>query len=476
MSLIRAKQIKSNNVGDLLHGNGTGFGLLSIGTSGQVLTVVGGDTVWMSPTVPDAFVYRGTVDAGANLLPQVGTPVTGDYYSVYASSGTQNFNGTWDANSSAPFIGATFKPGDAIVFNGTTWDKFDNNDPTVIGTTDEITVSYDPLAEQYTVGMSPTYAGSTSITTLGTISTGNWQATLIARQFGGTGSDTSSIGANRILYATSTTTTGGIVAPTMAGTSLQWNGSAFVWVSLAANAYSFINGDSGTSTAVGSDTLAILGGLGLTTIAADGSPDSLTINTDIATGSVLVNNVGTGSAQLGIRGATSGTILQAKGSSTEAAFTSYTLPATVGTTGKFLVSDGTNFINSSFTFPSTLTAPGALVVNTNGVISNVNATTAGQVLQYNGSTVGFSALSYSNLTGTPTDSEDEFVVVTPAANLTVTGFFSHTPIMASISVFFNGLRLKNSGWSVSGMDLTLVDSVNGYTTDVGDELAAIYQY
>lgn len=476
MSLIRAKQIKSNNIGDLLHGNGTGFDLLSIGTGGQVLTVVAGDTVWMSPTVPDAFVYRGTVDAGANLLPQVGTPVTGDYYSVYVSTGTQDFNGTWDANSSPPFIGATFKAGDAIVFNGTKWDKFDNNDPSVIGTTNEIDVTYDPLAEQYTVSMSPTYAGSTSITTLGTVSTGNWQATIIARQFGGTGSDTSSFGANRILFATSTTTTGAIVAPTASGTFLQWNGSAFVWVSVASNSYATINGDSGTSTAVGEDTLAILGGLGLVTVAANGSPDNLTINTDIAASSVLFNNVGTGSAQLGIRGSVSGTILQAKGSSTEAAFTTYTLPTTVGTTGKFLVSDGTNYVNSSFTFPATLTAPGALVINTNGVITVENATTAGQVLTYNGSNVVFDNLSYADLTGTPTNAEDEYIVVTPAANLTVTGFFSNTPLAGSISVFFNGLRLKNSGWSVSGMDLTLVDSVNGYTTDIGDELAAIYQY
>jgi hypothetical protein len=477
MSQIRAKQILSNATGDLLVGSSSNFQLLPIGTSGQVLTVAGGTASWTSPTVPDAFIYQGTVNAANSLLPQVSpTPQTGYYYAVTATGGTDNFNGTWDANSSAPFVGATFLPGDAIVFNGTTWDKFENNNAVVVGTTDEIAVAFDQIANTYTVSMDPSYAGQSSITTLGTISSGTWQGTLVARQFGGTGSDTSAIGANRILYATGTSTTGGIVAPSSSGTFLQWNGTAFVWTSSTANAYAFVDGNSGSAAASGEDTISILGNLGVTTVAADGSPDSLTISTSIATGSALVNNVGTGSNQLGIRGTTSGTLLQAKGTSTEAAWTSFTLPTSVGASGTFLQSNGTNLINSTLVLPLTATAPGALVVNANNTVTDTLATTSGQVLFYDGTSVSFAALDYSDLTGTPTWFSDETVVATGGANLTITGFFSNTPIAASVIIFFNGLRLQDNGYTISGLDLTLVDSVNGYSAETSDQITANYQY
>jgi len=477
MSQIRAKQILSNHTGDLLVGNNTNFGILGIGTLGQVLTVAGGTAVWASPTVPDAFIYEGTVNAANALLPQVSaTPQAGYYYAVTATGNTENFAGTWNASSSAPFIGATFLPGDAIVFNGTTWDKFENNNSVVAGTANQIDVTYNSLNNTYTIGMDPGYAGSTSITTLGTISTGTWQGGIIARQFGGTGSDTSSIGANRILFATGTTTTSGIVAPTSAGTFLEWNGTAFVWATANTNAFATVNGNTGTVVASGEDTLSILGTLGISTAAASGSPDTLTISTSIASGSALVNNVGTGSVQLGIRGATAGTLLQATGSSTEATWTTFTLPSTPGAAGTFLQSNGTNLVTSTLVLPTSATAPSALVVNTNNTVTAAGATTAGQVLTYNGTTVGFGTLSYSNLSGTPTWANDETIVATPAANLTITGFFSHTPIAASIIIFFNGLRLQNTGWTISGTSLSLVDSVNGYTTDVGDQITANYQF
>lgn len=477
MSQIRAKQILSHATGDLLVGNNTNFGILSLGASGQVLTVSGGNAVWASPSVPDAFVYRGTVNAANALLPQVAaTPAAGDYYSVTATGNTENFAGTWDANASAPFVGATFLPGDAIVFNGTKWDKFENNNAGVLGTTGEIDVAFDAIANTYTVSIDGSYVGQSSITTLGTISTGTWQGTPVGRQFGGTGSDTSSLTANQILVATSTTTTGGIPAPTSAGTFLEWNGSAFTWVAATNDTFSTITGDTGSVTASGATTIDFAGGLGISTAAASGSPDTLTINTSIAASSALYNNVGVGSTQLGIRGANAGTILQATGLSTEAAWSTFTLPSTVGAAGTFLQSNGTNLVTSSLVLPTSASAPGALVVNSSNTVTDAAATSAGQVLMYNGTTVGFGTLAYSDLSGTPTSANNEFVVVTPAANLTIPGFFSNAPIAGSVIVFFNGLRLRASGYTVSGVDLTLVDSVNGYTTDISDVISSEYQY
>lgn len=107
--------------------------------------------LWVNTTTDDAFIcvddstgaaiwslvnsdfrnmnYNGTVDAsntGTNINTLTATAQTGDWYLVATTGGTENFNGTWDANASAPFVGATFQPGDAILFNGTTWDKIDN--------------------------------------------------------------------------------------------------------------------------------------------------------------------------------------------------------------------------------------------------------------------------------------------------------------------------------------------------------------
>jgi hypothetical protein len=577
MSQIRAKQIRSNNLGDLLVGNSTNnFEIIGIGSTGEVLTVNGGTATWALPAVPSAFVYRGTVNAADPLLPQVSsfnaslavqdvtytavasgtggnnisityttggtagsevvtvvgnaisvqiqsgastaadiaaaiaasapaaalvttvanTPAAfetapfsttylaggrvleaGDFYVVIATGNTENFAGTWDANSAPPYVGSVFLSGDDIVFNGTKWDKFDNNQPVVAGTAGEISVSYAPLTETYTVSIDTSYTGQSTITTVGTITSGAWNGTPIPRQFGGTGNDTTSLAANQIFVASTSTTTTGIVAPTVSGTFLEWNGSTFVWAAATNDAFSTIAGNSGSVTASGPTTINIVGDLGITTVAAAGSPDTLTIGTSITSGSALVNNVGVGSNQLGIRGATAGTLLQATGLSTEADWTTFTLPTSVGSAGTILISDGTNIITSTLTLPNTVTAPSALVANTNNTVTAAPASSAGQVLMYNGSTVGFGTLAYSDLSGTPQFGSDEFIIVTPTANQVMTNFFSHTPLAGSVVVFFNGLRLQNTGWSISaGTTLTLADSVNGYSTDANDQITANYSF
>lgn len=59
---------------------------------------------------------------------------------------------------------------------------------TIAGTADKITVTDgDGVAGNPTLTVSATYAGQASITTLGTVGTGTWNATAIAGQYGGTG-------------------------------------------------------------------------------------------------------------------------------------------------------------------------------------------------------------------------------------------------------------------------------------------------
>ena len=47
-----------------------------------------------------------------------------------------------------------------------------------------------------------------------------------------------------------------------------------------------------------------------------------------------------------------GKVLQAQGVGTVSAFSTATYPATAGTSGKVLVSDGTNIVSSTPTFPN----------------------------------------------------------------------------------------------------------------------------
>ena len=61
------------------------------------------------------------------------------------------------------------------------------------------------------------------------------------------------------------------------------------------------------------------------------------------------------------------------------------------------------------------------------------------------------------------------------ANEAFVAFFTTTPTDdAGITVFFNGLALRTSGWSRAGTGLTMVDAVNGYPTESGDIISARY--
>jgi hypothetical protein len=85
----------------------------------------------------------------------------------------------------------------------------------VIGTTDRISVN---AASPYNVDIASTYAGQSTIITLGTITTGVWEGTKIAANHGGTGHDTYSKG--DILYAD--TTSNNTLAKLTAGSDYQF--------------------------------------------------------------------------------------------------------------------------------------------------------------------------------------------------------------------------------------------------------------
>jgi len=90
--------------------------------------------------------------------------------------------------------------------DGATWNTIETSGTgvtSVTGTTNVITVS--PTSGNCVVNISPSYVGQTSLTTLGTISTGTWQGSLINPTYGGTGVNN---GANTLTLAGSLATSG----------------------------------------------------------------------------------------------------------------------------------------------------------------------------------------------------------------------------------------------------------------------------
>ncbi len=130
-----------------------------------------------------AIVYRGVADASAanvNAATGTSTHATGDRYRVSVGG--------------ASAFGFQLNAGDFVTYNGTTWDKTDNTDPSVTGAAGRVAVTATGDTS-YAVDIDAAYAGQTSITTVGTIATGTWNGTAVDLAHGGTNSNLSALAA-----------------------------------------------------------------------------------------------------------------------------------------------------------------------------------------------------------------------------------------------------------------------------------------
>ena len=129
--------------------------------------------------------------------------------SVFVNEGTNYGTSSWVQTNHylASFSGQTW-----VQFNGASQIVADGgltkvgNTLAVGGTTDRIKINTD------SVDISENYVGQTSITTLGTIGTGTWNATTIAANKGGTGQSSYAVG--DLLYADTTSTLNKLTAGT----------------------------------------------------------------------------------------------------------------------------------------------------------------------------------------------------------------------------------------------------------------------
>lgn len=146
--------------------------------------------------VPASGAWSRSTDADENA-----EVVSGMF--VFVSEGTVNSNSGWILATSNPIVvgttGLTFEQfsGAGQIEAGSGLTK-SGNTLHVGGTSNRITVNAD------TVDIAATYVGQTSITTLGTITTGTWSATAIAVNKGGTGLTSYTVG--DLLYASGAAT------------------------------------------------------------------------------------------------------------------------------------------------------------------------------------------------------------------------------------------------------------------------------
>jgi hypothetical protein len=175
---------------------------LAAGSNGQVLSIVGGVPQWQTITGTGT-VTSVALSGGTTGLSVSGSPIT--------TSGTITLSGTLVAANGGTGQ-SSYTTGDILYASGATalsklsvgsdgdvltlaagvptWAAPSGGGTgtvtSVSGTSNRITITGTPTVAPV-VDIAATYVGQASITTLGTIATGTWQATAIGTTYGGTG-------------------------------------------------------------------------------------------------------------------------------------------------------------------------------------------------------------------------------------------------------------------------------------------------
>jgi len=232
------------------HGNGYRILLTGQTTNSENGLYIYSDngTTYSLDRTSDADTYTELVGASVYVMEGVtygktGWVQTNHYLSSFSGQVWTQFSGAgaYVAGSGLTLTGTTFDVGagngisvtdnavslaDSAAGNGLT---FDTGVISAVGTADRISVTADAI------DIASTYVGQTSITTLGTITTGTWSADTIATTKGGTG--LTSFATGDMLYASDTNTLSKLTAGT-AGKVLQINGSGLpVWADLDGGTY-----------------------------------------------------------------------------------------------------------------------------------------------------------------------------------------------------------------------------------------------
>jgi hypothetical protein len=129
------------------------------------------DVSVLPAAVTSGVSYKGEVDA-SQADPAAagvsGTPEDGWMYYV-ATAGSTAFGFQLDV-------------GDWVIYGGLVWSKIEGTDVTIAGTANRISVTGN-ASTGYTINIDSNYAGQSSISTVGTITSGTWQGTAVADSY-----------------------------------------------------------------------------------------------------------------------------------------------------------------------------------------------------------------------------------------------------------------------------------------------------
>src|SRR3954465_12062931 len=252
----------------------------------------------------------------------------------------------------------------------------------VSGTTNRITVTNGTTTP--VIDISASYVGQSSITTLGTISTGTWQGTAVTVPYGGTG-DTSFTAYSVLCGGTTSTaalqnvsgvgTSGQVLTSNGAGALPTWQAAGSGTVTSVSGTSGQIDVATGTTTPVISISASYVGQASITTLGTIGtgtwqgtviglSYGGTNANLTASNGGIFYSTASAGAILAGT--ATANQVLLS-GSSTTPAWSTATYPATT-TINQLLYSSSTN------TIAGLATANNGILVTSSGGVPSISST------------------------------------------------------------------------------------------------------
>jgi hypothetical protein len=381
-----------------------------------------------------------SIDADSN------TEVTSGMF-VFVSEGTANADN-----------GYVLITNDAIVVNttGLTYTQFSGagqitagagltktgNTIDAVGTADRITVNAD------SIDIASTYAGQTSIITLGTVTTGTWNATTIATTRGGTG--LTSYAQGDLIYASASNTLTTLAKSSTANQFLKNSGTTNnpAWASISV---SDIGGGAALTKTDDTNVTLTLGGTPTSALLA---AVSLTLGW---TGSLAPARGGTGITSYAI-----GDLIYASGTTTLAKLAAVAA-------GSYLRSAGTGTapVWSTVTIPNAATIGDIWYGSASNAVSSLagNTTTTKQFLSQTGTGAASAAPAWATISGS--DITGAALTKTDDTNVTLTlGGTPATALLraASITVGWTGQLAVGRGGTGAASFTAYMPVVGGTTT------------